>query len=87
VDVKKGKMKGQAFVTLATPEMATEALHETHGYLLRDKPIVVVREMHTHTPAYCFAIVCQIPLTSGVSAWFEQQFARRTQPKPPQQAT
>ena len=34
-------MKGQAFISLPTTAAAERALTETHGYLLRDKPLVV----------------------------------------------
>jgi U11/U12 small nuclear ribonucleoprotein 65 kDa protein len=39
--MKEGRMKGQAFITLPNERIATEALEETNGYLLYDKPIVV----------------------------------------------
>lgn len=34
-------MKGQAFITLQTVEMAEKALKETNGYILNDRPMVV----------------------------------------------
>ena len=37
-----GRMKGQAFVSYSSTEEASEALKETNGYKLQDKPIVVV---------------------------------------------
>lgn len=39
--MQEGRMKGQAFVTLQTVELAKKALAETNGYLLNDKPMVV----------------------------------------------
>ena len=36
-----GRMKGQAFVTLPSEKVAREALHDTHGYELQKKPLVV----------------------------------------------
>ena len=40
--MKEGRMKGQAFITLPSEEIAEKALNETNGYLLEaDKPIVV----------------------------------------------
>lgn len=38
---KKGKMNGQAFVSLPSEQMALEAIHKSHGLLLDKKPIVV----------------------------------------------
>ena len=35
-------MKGQALVTFPSVELAREALTTVNGYLLRDKPVVVV---------------------------------------------
>lgn len=40
--MQEGRMKGQAFVTLDTVEIAQKALKETNGYILKDKPLVVV---------------------------------------------
>ena len=37
-----GRMKGQAFISYSSTEEAAEALKETNGYKLYDKPIVVV---------------------------------------------
>ena len=37
IRVMEGRMKGQAFVTFPSVELAT-----VNGYLLKDKPIVVV---------------------------------------------
>lgn len=39
--MQEGKMKGQAFVTFPSERIAEAALHETNGYLLKDKPMVV----------------------------------------------
>lgn len=39
--MQEGRMKGQAFVTFPSVAMAEKALHETNGYLLKDKPMVV----------------------------------------------
>ncbi|XP_068202173.1 RNA-binding region-containing protein 3-like [Palaemon carinicauda] len=39
--MKEGRMKGQAFVTFPSVEAATEALSDTNGYILNDKPMVV----------------------------------------------
>ena len=35
-------MKGQAFITFPKIEQAVKALEETNGYILNDKPIVVM---------------------------------------------
>ena len=40
--IKQGRMKGQAFVALPSEFAAKKALQDTNGYLLYDKPIVVV---------------------------------------------
>jgi U11/U12 small nuclear ribonucleoprotein SNRNP65 len=32
---------GQAFITFPNEEMASEALTETNGYLLKEKPIII----------------------------------------------
>ncbi|XP_035215769.1 RNA-binding region-containing protein 3-like [Stegodyphus dumicola] len=39
--MKEGRMKGQAFVTLANEKQATEAIKETNGFVLHTKPLVV----------------------------------------------
>ena len=38
-----GRMKGQAFVTFPTIESSREALVTVNGYIIKEKPIVVVR--------------------------------------------
>ncbi|KAB0796853.1 hypothetical protein PPYR_10914 [Photinus pyralis] len=40
--MQEGKMKGQAFITLDSVQMAQRALKETNGYVLKEKPLVVV---------------------------------------------
>ncbi|XP_023024714.2 RNA-binding region-containing protein 3 [Leptinotarsa decemlineata] len=40
--MQEGRMKGQAFVTLDSVELAQKAVKETNGYILKDKPLVVV---------------------------------------------
>lgn len=40
--MQEGRMKGQAFITLDNVELAHKALRETNGYILKDKPLVVV---------------------------------------------
>ncbi|EDV22730.1 uncharacterized protein TRIADDRAFT_58601 [Trichoplax adhaerens] len=37
----RGRMKGQAFVNLPDEVVATEAVNETHGYVLHGKPMIV----------------------------------------------
>lgn len=39
--MKEGRMKGQAFITLPCIENAQQALNETHGYILKNKPMFV----------------------------------------------
>lgn len=41
--MKEGRMKGQAFVTFPTKELAGTALRNVHGYVLHEKPMIVVR--------------------------------------------
>lgn len=40
--MKEGRMKGQAFITFNTVESAHQALEETNGYVLKEKPLVVM---------------------------------------------
>jgi len=40
--MKEGRMKGQAFVGLPNEQSAEKALRETNGFVLYDKPLVVV---------------------------------------------
>lgn len=40
--MKEGRMKGQAFVTLPSEKVSVTALKDTNGFILKDKPIVVV---------------------------------------------
>lgn len=39
--MKEGRMKGQAFVTFPTEDIAEKALRHAHGYILQDKPMVI----------------------------------------------
>eukprot|EP01027_Heterolobosea_sp_BB2_P008592 GEZU01012745.1.p1 GENE.GEZU01012745.1~~GEZU01012745.1.p1 ORF type:complete len:160 (-),score=49.61 GEZU01012745.1:88-531(-) len=39
--MKEGRLKGQAFVTFPSVELAQQALRETHGFMLHDKPMIV----------------------------------------------
>lgn len=39
--MKEGRMKGQAFVTLPTEEVAEQALNDTNGFVLNGKPMAV----------------------------------------------
>lgn len=40
--MQEGRMKGQAFVTLQNVTQAQKAVKETNGYILKNKPLVVV---------------------------------------------
>ncbi|KAF3836103.1 hypothetical protein F7725_028661 [Dissostichus mawsoni] len=40
--MKEGRMKGQAFVGLPSEQSAEKALRDTNGYVLYDKPLVVI---------------------------------------------
>ncbi|KAI4896273.1 hypothetical protein NFI96_003664 [Prochilodus magdalenae] len=44
--MKEGRMKGQAFIGLPTEKSAEKALRDTNGYVLHDKPLVVVSFTH-----------------------------------------
>ena len=35
-------MKGQAFITLPSEEKAKKAMRDAHGYILHNKPMVIV---------------------------------------------
>jgi RNA recognition motif-containing protein len=39
-----GRMKGQAFVTFPTVDLARDALTTVNGYIFKEKPIVVVSD-------------------------------------------
>lgn len=39
--MNEGRLKGQAFITLQSIELADKAIEETNGYILKDKPLVV----------------------------------------------
>ncbi|XP_026283827.1 RNA-binding region-containing protein 3-like [Frankliniella occidentalis] len=47
----EGRMKGQAFITLPTQNLAEQALLETNGYILKDKPLVVQFARSAPAPA------------------------------------
>lgn len=49
--MKEGRMKGQAFVGLPSVQSAEKALQETNGYVLFDKPLVVVSFLSEQTKA------------------------------------
>lgn len=40
--MQEGRMKGQAFVTFKSVDLAKQAVEETNGYMIKDKPLVVV---------------------------------------------
>lgn len=39
--MKEGRMKGQAFITFPCVENAQQALKETNGFILKNKPMIV----------------------------------------------
>lgn len=42
IDVmKKGKLRGQAFISFDSLDDAQEALHSLHGYILKAKPLII----------------------------------------------
>lgn len=52
--MKEGRMRGQAFIKFPTVEQATQALNELHGYILHDKPMVIVSYCHYHHHYYYY---------------------------------
>ncbi|XP_076062558.1 RNA-binding region-containing protein 3-like [Oratosquilla oratoria] len=40
--MKEGRMKGQAFITFPSERQAKQALKDTNGYILKDRPMVVM---------------------------------------------
>lgn len=54
-------MKGQAFIGLPSEQSAEKALRETNGYILHDKPLVVVsfycRSQEDMAAALCKIII------------------------------
>eukprot|EP00063_Salmo_salar_P037970 XP_014012805.1 PREDICTED: RNA-binding protein 40 isoform X2 [Salmo salar] len=52
--MKEGRMKGQAFVGLPSERSAEKALRDTNGYVLYDKPLVVVSFTSNHTLTQTF---------------------------------
>jgi U11/U12 small nuclear ribonucleoprotein SNRNP65 len=40
--MKEGRMKNQAFVTLPSEKWAALALDEVHGFLLKERPLILV---------------------------------------------
>lgn len=41
--MKEGRLKGQAFIKMGSENLASKALTELTGYILYDKPIVIVK--------------------------------------------
>ena len=39
--MREGKMKGQAFVTFDSEDLALSALNDTNGFILHEKPLIV----------------------------------------------
>lgn len=39
--MREGKMKGQAFVTFESEDLALNALNDTNGFILHEKPLIV----------------------------------------------
>ena len=39
--LREGRMKGQAFVTVPNEDLATQAINDTNGYVLFEKPMIV----------------------------------------------
>ena len=42
--MNEGRMRGQAFVTLPSVEIAIKALTDLHGYILHEKPLCIVSQ-------------------------------------------
>jgi len=47
--LREGRMKGQAFIELPSERSAEKALKETNGYILNDRPLVVVSFVFSHS--------------------------------------
>ena len=43
--MKEGRMKGQAFVTFPSNELAAKAMSLLHGYILHEKPVIIVSSL------------------------------------------
>lgn len=57
--MKEGRMKGQAFIGLPSEKSAEKALRDTNGYVLHDKPLVVVsftRSLHVTSLTSTFSM-------------------------------
>lgn len=50
----EGRMKGQAFIKFESVEAASRALNEVHGYLLHEKPILIVSR-HASMQCVCWS--------------------------------
>jgi len=50
IQIMTGRMKGQAFLIFPTVAIAKQALQDTNGYLLRDKPIIAEFGRQTGIP-------------------------------------
>jgi hypothetical protein len=48
----QGRLKGQAFITFPCVEMATQALEEVHGFVLKGKPLVIVCNINQFSSIY-----------------------------------
>ncbi len=56
--MQTGRMKGQAFIGLPSEKIAAKALRDTNGYLLQDRPMVVV----SVTIIHWIMTTCFVPL-------------------------
>lgn len=55
-----GRMKGQAFITFPSVELAREALTTVNGYLLKEKPVVIVSECELHSEG---CVICSVSVS------------------------
>ena len=60
-------MKGQAFIGLPSEELAAIALRDTNGYLLQDRPMVVVSiKLSNHRVGYNIIIIVILIIMSSL---------------------
>jgi hypothetical protein len=49
--------RGQAFVIFPNVEMATQALNDVHGYILHNKPMVIVSSLFGNLIVYIYILL------------------------------
>ena len=65
--MQSGRMKGQAFIALPSEELAAIVLRDTNGYLLQDRPMVVVSiKLSNHRVGYNIIIIVILIIMSSL---------------------